>query len=161
MPPTSRKPPALAANLPSRTPASADNTAKHIVTVLAISPIEEDHYSLQQIFTHSNWKVYFTRTAQEALSILSRNPIPVILSEQNLPDGSWKEFVHPGVQRLNPPRVIVTAGHADNQLWREVLDLSGYDVLPKPFDAKELFRVISLAWLHWKDGSRLVMAQSA
>lgn len=161
MPARSNKPPVTTANPNSQLIISSDTTANHIVTVLVVSPLEEDHSSLKEIFSHSNWSVQFTHTAQEALSVLSNDRIPVVLSERDLPDGSWKDFIHPGAQRRNPPRVIVTSREADNQVWLEVLDLGGYDVLLKPFNPKELFRVISLAWLHWKDGNRLVMAHSA
>ena len=46
---------------------------------------------------------------------------------------------------------------ADEAFWAEVLNLGAYDVLMKPFDATEVFRVVSLAWLSWKnDRERLV-----
>jgi len=31
-----------------------------------------------------------------------------------------------------------------------VLNLGGYDVLPKPLEASEVTRVVSLAWMHWR-----------
>ena len=49
------------------------------------------------------------------------------------------------------PLLIVTARCADDQLWAEVLNLGGYDVLMKPFERTEVIRVISLAWLNWKN----------
>jgi DNA-binding response OmpR family regulator len=49
------------------------------------------------------------------------------------------------------PLLIVTSRLADEHLWAEVLNLGGYDVLMKPFDRLEVLRVISLAWLHWKE----------
>jgi DNA-binding response OmpR family regulator len=32
-----------------------------------------------------------------------------------------------------------------------VLNLGAYDLLMKPFDLTEVFRVVSLAWRHWKN----------
>ena len=32
-----------------------------------------------------------------------------------------------------------------------MLNLGAYDVLSKPFDRAEVLRIISLAWLHWKE----------
>jgi len=40
---------------------------------------------------------------------------------------------------------------ADDALWAEVLNLGGYNVLAKPFDSREVFRVVGNAWLHWKN----------
>jgi hypothetical protein len=31
-----------------------------------------------------------------------------------------------------------------------VLSQGGYDVLPKPLEKAEVLRIISLAWMHWK-----------
>jgi DNA-binding response OmpR family regulator len=45
----------------------------------------------------------------------------------------------------------VTSRVADDSLWAEVLNLGAYDLLMKPFDLTEVFRVVSLAWRHWKN----------
>jgi DNA-binding response OmpR family regulator len=48
--------------------------------------------------------------------------------------------------KVHPPRFVVATWLADDRLWAEVLDLGGFDVLQKPFEARELFRVVGLAW---------------
>jgi len=52
----------------------------------------------------------------------------------------------------NPPVIIVASGMANDSLWGEVLNFGGYDLLMEPFERNEVYRVISLAWLHWKYG---------
>src|SRR5207247_10739198 len=54
----------------------------------------------------------------------------------------------------HPPRMIVTSEIADERLWTEVLNVGGFDVLLKPLDPKELFRVVSLARRSWCDNGR-------
>jgi DNA-binding response OmpR family regulator len=77
--------------------------------------------------------------------------MPVVIAESQLPDASWKDALA-GLSRMaEPPRLIVSSRLADEFLWAEVLNLGGYDVLTKPFDPAEVFRVISLAWLDWKN----------
>jgi DNA-binding response OmpR family regulator len=120
------------------------------VTVLEISPFESDHAALQRIFSHSNWKLHISRTCSEAIRLLKSKLIPVILCERDLPDGSWKDIVERTAQAANPPAVIVSSRLADDHLWSEVLNLGGYNVLSKPFNDSEVFRDVSLAWLHWK-----------
>jgi hypothetical protein len=46
--------------------------------------------------------------------------------------------------------VIVSSRLADDNLWTEVLNRGGYNVLAKPFQAAEVFRDVSQAWLNWK-----------
>ena len=38
---------------------------------------------------------------------------------------------------------------AHESLWAEVLNLAGYDVLPKPLVKDEVVRVVGLAWQNW------------
>ena len=48
-------------NLPEISP--ADKT----VAVLAVSPYQEDHVSLQAIFNHSNWRIASATNCHEAI----------------------------------------------------------------------------------------------
>ena len=128
-----------------------------VVAVLAISPYDEDHASLRNIFSHTKWEVFEARSYQEALDFLAKNRIGVLLCESDLPDGTWKELQESLSDSLQPPLLIVTSRHADDGLWAEVLNLGAYDVVSKPFEREEVIRIISLAWLHWKEQ----MAQKA
>ena len=120
------------------------------VTVLEVSPFESDHAALQQIFSHSNWRLHISRTCAEAIQFLKRKLIPVVLCERDLPDGSWRDIVERTAQSSNPPAVIVSSRLADDSLWSEVLNSGGFNVLAKPYREAEVFRDVSLAWLNWK-----------
>ena len=132
-------------NLPKISP--ADKT----VTVLAVSPFDEDHVCLSRIFSHSNWKVYRSYNCHEAVDFLQKNRMAVLVCECDLPDGNWKKLLDCLSKLPAPPLLIVASNNADDSLWAEVLNLGAYDVLSKPFDRAEVTRIISLAWLHWKD----------
>ena len=132
-------------NLPKISPADKS------VTVLAVSPFEEDHACLCGIFSHSNWKVYKAHDCHEAMDFLQKNRMAVLVCERDLPDGNWKNLLECLSRLPTPPLLVVTSHHADDSLWAEVLNLGAYDVLSKPFDRTEVTRIISLAWLHWKD----------
>jgi len=82
---------------------------------------------------------------------LADHPFPVLLCEETLPDGSWKDLLALCQCAANPAYLIVTSQFADDRLWAEVLNVGAYDVLAKPFQSKEVFRVIGLAWRHWTD----------
>ncbi|MEK7406020.1 MAG: response regulator [Acidobacteriota bacterium] len=122
-----------------------------MVSVLAVSPLEEDHVFLRHIFSHSNWVIHSARSCTEAFGFLDARATPVVVCERNLPDGTWQELLIALERMRPPPLLIVTSRAADDFLWAEVLNLGGYDVLVKPFDPSEVVRVVSLAWLHWKN----------
>ena len=132
-------------NLPEISP--ADKT----VAVLAVSPQRQDHACLRGIFSHSNWRIASAGSCHEAIRYLQTNRMAVLVCERDLPDGTWKDLLEELTLLPYPPLLVVTSNQADDSLWAEVLNLGAYDVLSKPFDRAEVTRIISLAWLHWKD----------
>lgn len=132
-------------NLPEISP--ADKT----VAVLAVSPFAEDHQCLRSIFDHSNWRISEASNCKEAIQYLQTNRMAVLVSECRLPDGTWKDLLEALSLLPFPPLLVVASKNADDSLWAEVLNLGAYDVLSKPFDRAEVTRIISLAWLHWKE----------
>ena len=124
---------------------------ERVVSVLAISPYDDNHIFLSSIFGHSKWHIQGVRSWHEGLAYLAKNPTPVVVCERDLPDCSWKDVLGELAALPGQPLLVVASRLADDNLWAEVLNLGGYDVLMKPFDRTEVFRVISLAWLSWKN----------
>jgi DNA-binding response OmpR family regulator len=80
------------------------------------------------------------------LALLRDQPMPVVITERDLPLGDWKDILA-AIQLLpHPPLLVVTSRLADEYLWTEVLNLGGHDVLAKPFQAVELQWVLESAW---------------
>jgi len=130
---------------------SSQSFPDRTVRVLAVSSAEEDLRFLRHLFAHSNWAIHTARDCAEAADFLRRDPMPVILCDAELADGTWRDLLRTLTSLRHNSLLIVTSRAADDFLWAEVLNLGGYDVLMKPLDPKEVVRVISLAWLHWKN----------
>jgi DNA-binding NtrC family response regulator len=114
--------------------------------VLAVFPAEEDRTELATIFTGSNWKLRFARTVPQTQTVLSKSSVRVIISEGWLSDDyCWKDLLLELQKMEHPPPLIVADRLADERLWAEVLNLGGYDLLAKPFDAKEILHVVTTA----------------
>ncbi len=131
---------------------------ERIVTVLAISPNQEDHQFLANIFSHTNWQLRSAHTWKDALAMLNRQRIPILVCESELLDATWREVLAELNHLPERPVLIVASRLADEAFWAEVLNLGAYDVLMKPFDATEVFRVVSLAWLSWRNERERVAA---
>ena len=129
------------------------------VTVLSVSPMEEDHTSLSSIFerserilcSESKWTLRPCATVESAIGALCRARIPLVVTEWDLAPGSWRDILENILLLPDPPVLIVTSRLADEYLWAEALNLGAYDVLVKPFDASEVVRVLDSAWRHWTD----------
>ena len=125
--------------------------SERAVTVLAVSPQAEDHVQLADIFDRSNWRIFKAFGCRDAISFLRRHRVAVVISVNVMPDGDWKELFRSISSLPQPPRLVVAARSAPSSLWAEALNLGAYDVLSKPFDRIEVTRIVSLAWLHWKE----------
>ena len=121
------------------------------VKVLSISPAERDHTCLQHILDHTSWGLWPARSIAGAVDTVQRLRIPVVVTTEELPDGNWKDLLRQLQCLPEPPEVIVVTANADDRFWSDVLCCGAYDVIPKPLDKSEVFRVVSLAWRQWRD----------
>ena len=126
-------------------------------TILSVSPHEADHNSLETIFEHSSWHVLRADNALDALLLLDRHDISVVLCERDLRQGRWTDVLEYIQTLACPPSLIVTSRAADIQLWAEALNLGAQDVLAKPYYAREVVRSIKLAWAQWYSQKERIM----
>jgi len=119
------------------------------ITILSVSPHEADHAALKGVFRHSSWRILQAASALDALLILDRQDVSVVICERDLVPGRWVDVLEYIQTLLCPPSLIVTSRIADVQLWAEALNLGAQDVLSKPYDSKEVVRCVKMAWDHW------------
>jgi DNA-binding NtrC family response regulator len=125
------------------------------VTVLSVSPHDEDHWSLQAIIDHSRWEMFSARDLSSALSLLQQHNISVLLCERDLVPGTWSNLLEYVNALTNPPLLIVVSRVADDRLWAEALNLGAWDVLAKPLDRTEVIRSVHSAWRRRHDQSQM------
>ena len=129
----------------------ATGTEDPVIRVLAVTPNQEDHAALELILPHPKWIVHRARSLTSAKTKLrARNSIPVVLCERDLAPDSWRKMLEYLSHIDDPPLLVVTSRLADERLWAEALSLGVHDVLARPFDASEVTRILSLAWLRWR-----------
>lgn len=121
--------------------------------VLSISPTGEDHTAIRQSVSGLHCKIETVETCHRAFQRLNRGRIAIVVCERELPDGSWRDILEHLGSSPERPFLIVTSRAADEWLWAEVLNTGGYDVLAKPFDAKETRHVMETACLGWRGRS--------
>src|SRR5271165_6623355 len=131
-------------------PIPATSTAE-VLTVLSVSPLDEDHSSLKAIVGHSSWRLFEAYNVSSSLALLQRHDIAVVLCERELLPGTYIDLLEHIIAKPNAPSLIVAARLADERLWAEALNLGAWDVLAKPFDADEVIRIVDIARQHWRD----------
>ena len=115
-------------------------------SALLVSSLLEDQQRLSQMFLDKGWTLHLTHTPGSALAVLRDWPIPVVITERDLPLGDWRGLLAALKQLPHQPLLVVTSRLADELLWSEVLNLGGHDVLAKPFQAAEVQRALESAW---------------
>ena len=121
------------------------------IAVLSVSPIQADHDVLDRMLRRPKWKVHRALSLSSALRRLEKIRYPLVVCERDLLPGTWKEMLDRLRPMAQPPHLIVTSRLADDYLWAEALNIGAYDVVAKPFDYAGLTRIVSSAWLHWRE----------
>jgi DNA-binding NtrC family response regulator len=121
------------------------------MNLLVVSPSDTDHTTLRQILSPKKWVVSAATTLRSAQQQLrtAMERIPLVLCECDLSPGTWRELVDQLARMEDAPLLIVSSRHADERLWAEALNVGAFDVLAKPFEAGEVSRVLTSAWVRW------------
>ena len=117
-------------------------------TLLAVCTSQDDLRSLADSLEADRWTVRHAHTCGEALQAIESDNPAVVVCENELADGTWRDLFTLASRLDDPPPVVVVSRHADENLWAEVLNLGGYDVLSKPFEKNEVTRVFEMASRH-------------
>jgi DNA-binding response OmpR family regulator len=131
-----------------RVPRSS-NPAANRADVLIVSSAVDDHAIIGSIFNGTRWTVRHAILLRDAVALLDRQVIPVLICAQTVTDGTWKDLLAELAVLETPPAMLVTSGTLDDALWAEVLNIGGCDVLVKPFDHREVVWSVGLAWRQW------------
>jgi DNA-binding response OmpR family regulator len=112
--------------------------------LLVVSADQRDYSSLHRIL-QQDCQLHGAADRREALSTIRRCRPWVVVCDQTLADGDWRDLLTDLQSVQDMPPLIVFSSLADDRLWAEVLNLGGYDLLTKPFAATEVSRVVKLA----------------
>jgi DNA-binding response OmpR family regulator len=132
-----------------------------LVNVLHVSSSERDRARLRYLFDSTNWQLTQAHSFEEACSWLaSGESFTVLLCDRQLQTMHWKDLLDEVVVLSHRPTVIVSAPSEDTEVWAEALNLGADDVLATPFEAAEVYWVLSEAHRSWLTASKPVGRQA-
>lgn len=118
------------------------------LTILLASPCPEDGDALRLAFRTFclDWTLIEAATGLQAWDALHRENVDVVVVNADQPESiPWRDLLDE-IESMNSHHpVIIASRRADESLWAETLNLGGFDLLAKPFDAEELVRVLAMA----------------
>jgi DNA-binding response OmpR family regulator len=116
--------------------------------VLLVAPETDERFALQTILQSAECRTFVCARCRDAIDLIQF--ASVVICEDPLPDGSWRDVLETVQARGTPPALIVTSRLADNRLWAEVLNLGGHDVLAQPLRAQEVMWAVRSAHRQWR-----------
>ena len=126
-----------------------NTTSEFSVCALLLGEHEEGRRLLHEVFRDAGWLLLEASDREKALECIDSQPVQVVIASCDAGGWSWKKLLDNLRRRKHPPQLIVTSRTADEQLWSEVLNCGGYDVLPQPFQRDEIERVVASARRHY------------
>lgn len=82
---------------------------------------------------------------REAVITMARQHVALLLCDEALVDGSWKDLLGQMAMMPEPPRLVLLVSAANPTVLAEALDLGAYDALSKPLGASDLRQLIARA----------------
>jgi hypothetical protein len=120
------------------------------ILVLGVSSCPADLRGLSVLFSRVNWILYGALSVRAAALWLARKPVPVVICMRQLHDGTWRRLLRELRRLPQPPRVLVCSDAVDENLWEEVKQAGGYHVLISPFEARDVYFCVHMAWESWR-----------
>lgn len=93
------------------------------------------------------WRTDWARTPNRAIEICRLKSTPIVIYDGNLPGAEWRRAFERLSGIAHQPRILLAATSIDEDLWTEVLDRHGYDVVSRSASSEELRRAFQFAWL--------------
>lgn len=131
------------------TPLPRASTRPGATDIILISPYEIDKWVLEHALSRK-WNVLHVHTCEETLALMTHILVPVVICDDAINGGHWKEAFRTIFASAHPAPVILATERYDWRLWIDTIDNGGFELLPRPFvDAEEK---LYSAVLHWKEG---------
>jgi DNA-binding NtrC family response regulator len=103
--------------------------------------------ALERVIGSKAWRLDHAENCRSAISFIDRrgDAIRAVICEQKLPDGTWRNVLNHLTDTFPSTPLVVCSQLADAELWVEVLNVGGFDVLAKPFREEEVLWVLESA----------------
>jgi two-component system NtrC family sensor kinase len=115
-------------------------------TILAVDDDDNVRRALRRVLRRTRCRVVEAPDAAQALAILEREPVQVVVSDYRMPGISGVDFLREVKERWPRIQRVLLTGQADSSAIEEAVNRS------------EIFRFI---WKPWDDGHLLITIQSA
>ena len=115
--------------------------------VLAVTADVAFYAAVLGVGTDARWRIDWARSLHRAVEACTVKAVPVVIYDTNLPGVDWQWAFDCFAAVAHAPRVVLAAASIDEDLWCDVLDRRGYDVVERTAPPDTLRRILRFAWL--------------
>ncbi len=114
--------------------------------VLVVDDEQDIRDASERILSRIGYQVQKASRGDEALDILNKNSIDIVLLDLKMPGMDGMEVLARIRERSTKIQVIVITGYATVETAIEAMKQGAYDFIPKPFEPDQLRIVVNRAW---------------
>lgn len=133
--------------MPPDSPSRVGNRVRPVPHVLAVTADVAFYAAVLGAGTDARWRIDWARSLHRAVETCTVKAVPVVIYDTNLPGVDWQWALGCFGAIAHAPRVVLAAASIDEDLWCDVLNLHGYDVVERTASPESLRRMLSFAWL--------------
>ncbi|MGI6091820.1 MAG: response regulator [Veillonellaceae bacterium] len=115
----------------------------HTRSILLVDDEKQILKALQRVFLETDYEVFTANSGEEALEIMCREKVDLIISDMRMPNMDGHELLK-RTKQLYPTTIrIILSGYAEeSQIFKSLLDGSSKMYLLKPWDNDQLLEVV-------------------
>jgi response regulator RpfG family c-di-GMP phosphodiesterase len=133
---------------------------KKKVSVLYVDDEENNLISFKATF-RLKYNVFIAIGGEEALEILEKNPIHVIITDQRMPDMSGVEFLEKVLVKYTDPVRVLLTGYTDMSAIVDAVNKGKiFHYLTKPWSEEELTQTIERAYEIFQEKEKIKLLNS-
>jgi CheY-like chemotaxis protein len=111
--------------------------------IVFVSASADDAHVLRSIAEPHGWIVVNVPDLTGARNVIEKlRPLLIVCDTHIEGPGCWRDLALDGISAGSA--LIVASRHADDELWSEVLNLGGLDLLDEPFSVDAVERAIGV-----------------
>lgn len=109
--------------------------------ILLVMPPQR-RLSLLRILEANGMELSLAGGVREAQAKLSEPAsYDLLFVDAELSDGSWKDILHLVTHLKKSCEMIVCCRYGNEHLWAEVIQCGAYDLIPEPYEEREVARI--------------------
>jgi len=117
-----------------------------IITALIVHRNSETLATLKGALERQGMSIVHADSRAQAKRMLGgQNPVPLVFTDVQLPDGTWADILAETERAAQPINVIVVSRIADTRFYVEAIETGAFDFLAPPFVADDLAYVVRSA----------------